>query len=106
MLCSRPSERLVVDSVGWSRWKVDAVGDDVWTRVSSESWTFGSCRRLGMLRTLPSPRSRGRVSRSAKVSGMRSVVGDGSGEEIVEELVSNELCIDSLKLCIQIVPPE
>ena len=49
-----------------------------------------------MLRMLPFPRSRGCVSCSANVLGKWSLVGDGSGEEMVEELVSKELYLASL----------
>lgn len=104
MFCSRASGRVRVDADGESRWKVDVVGE-VWTRLSSECWTR-SCRRLGMLRMLPFPRSRGRVSRSMVVLDMWLWVGDGSGEEMVEELVSKELYLGSLVFCRHRVPPE
>lgn len=104
MFCSRASARLRVDKDGELRGKVELVGE-VWTRLSSECWTC-SCRRLGMLRMLPLPRSRGRVSCSVKVLGMWPWVGDGSGEEVVEELVSKELCLGSSVFCRHNVPPE
>lgn len=93
-------EPLEVDCVGESTRMVDAVGEgiDGCTRLSKASAVGGLRRRLGMLRMLWGPRRRGRVSRSGRVSGLLSCVGDGLGEVWVEEFVSMEACFSSLVL--------
>lgn len=93
-------ELLELDCVGESTRIVDAVGEGIGgcTKLSKESAVGGLRRRLGMLRMLWGPRRRGRVSRSGRVSGIVSRVGDGLGELWVEELVSIEACFSSFVL--------
>jgi hypothetical protein len=75
--------RVGVDAVGESMRAEDEEGRGAWARLSRERGVGALRRRLGMLRMLLLLRRRGRL---LLMLGGLEVVGEGEGEEWVEEV--------------------